>query len=178
MPTVFDPHKVHFQGLEFDSVDEFLLHIAKITGRLNRDLNKQQLNLSNGATWNGNNRSGKQKDYSTVVSVPGQTSVYFKNLESKLVSLIQEADVVVGCVAWLSSKHVLRALANKVATSIIVQKEDFCVLIRLISVWKNNAVYTNGCLGYTAQIKQRWKLPFSELTCKIWKLHQLRVCGA
>jgi hypothetical protein len=33
--------------------------------------------------------------------------------------------VVVGCVAWLSSRSVLEALARKKAVAIVVQKEDF-----------------------------------------------------
>lgn len=38
---------------------------------------------------------------------------------------IDEADAVVGCVAWLTNLKILSALASKQAASIIVQKEDF-----------------------------------------------------
>lgn len=51
--------------------------------------------------------------------------VYFKNLENHLINCIEDADVIVGCVAWLRSKPILKALANKKGVSIIVQKEDF-----------------------------------------------------
>lgn len=41
-----------------------------------------------------------------------------------MIKHINEADAVVGCVAWLTSEPILKALAKK-KTSIIVQKEDF-----------------------------------------------------
>lgn len=52
-------------------------------------------------------------------------SVYFRDIEQHLLEYIQEADVVIGCVAWLTSEPILRALALKKHVSIIVQKEDF-----------------------------------------------------
>jgi hypothetical protein len=58
-------------------------------------------------------------------SVDGLTKVYFKNLELELVNRIREADIVVGCVAWLTSKPILLELQKKKGVSIIVQKEDF-----------------------------------------------------
>lgn len=55
----------------------------------------------------------------------GCLQVYFKDLESHLIGHIRMAEAVVGCVAWLTSMPVLRALAGLQAVSIIVQKEDF-----------------------------------------------------
>jgi hypothetical protein len=63
-------------------------------------------------------------DYGTVGS-DGKTLVFFKDLENHLIHFIQEADVVLGCVAWLTSEPILRAFAAKRGVSIIVQKEDF-----------------------------------------------------
>ncbi len=53
-----------------------------------------------------------------------ETTVYFRELENHLITHIQEAGAVFGCVAWLTSIPILDALAEK-ETSIIVQKEDF-----------------------------------------------------
>ncbi len=54
-----------------------------------------------------------------------KTSVLFKNLESELIGRIDKADVILGCVAWLTSENILRSLSKKAGVSIIVQKEDF-----------------------------------------------------
>jgi len=51
--------------------------------------------------------------------------VYFKDIESHLIRHIESADVVIGCVAWLTSPAILAALSNKSGVSIIVQKEDW-----------------------------------------------------
>jgi len=50
--------------------------------------------------------------------------VYFRNLVPSLVSHIDQADVIMGCVAWLTHPEVLDALIGK-ETAIVVQKEDF-----------------------------------------------------
>lgn len=51
--------------------------------------------------------------------------VVFQGLESRLIALINEAEVVVGCVAWLTNHAILNALIERRGVSIIVQKEDF-----------------------------------------------------
>jgi hypothetical protein len=55
----------------------------------------------------------------------GGTAAYFRNLEPRLIAEIRKAEVVVGCVAWLTSEPILRALAGTGGVSIVVQKEDF-----------------------------------------------------
>jgi len=50
---------------------------------------------------------------------------FFRGCEAALCDAIDGADAVVGCVAWLTSRPVLEALARKHAVSIVVQKEDF-----------------------------------------------------
>ena len=60
-----------------------------------------------------------------AVSQDGQTAVFFRDLEHHLISLIQQSNVVLGCVAWLTSEPILQALAQIQMVSIIVQKEDF-----------------------------------------------------
>lgn len=64
------------------------------------------------------------RDFSTI-SRDRNVQVYFKNIESHLVRHIECADIVVGCVAWLTSPTILATLANKKGVSIIVQKEDW-----------------------------------------------------
>lgn len=65
--------------------------------------------------------SSTQIDYSTE---NGPIEINFKNLESKLIWRISQADMILGCVAWLTSEPILKALATK-NCSIVVQKEDF-----------------------------------------------------
>lgn len=60
----------------------------------------------------------------SIDTVDGSASVYFRNLVPSLVSHIDQADVVLGCVAWLTHPEVLDALIGK-ETAIVVQKEDF-----------------------------------------------------
>lgn len=64
------------------------------------------------------------EDNSVVDSERG-TQVYFRNIERHLLRYIDETNVVLGCVAWLTSEPILEALATKDYISIIVQKEDF-----------------------------------------------------
>ena len=64
------------------------------------------------------------EDFSTVSS-DGKVKVYFKNIEHHLLQYIQDADIVVGCVAWLTSQRILTALSKTKGVSIVVQKEDF-----------------------------------------------------
>ncbi|MBL0664006.1 phospholipase D-like domain-containing protein [Aeromonas caviae] len=63
-------------------------------------------------------------DYSDISS-SGDAHVYFRNLEKELIKRIDSADVVLGCIAWLTSEKIISALSKKQAISIIVQKEDF-----------------------------------------------------
>lgn len=61
------------------------------------------------------------RDYGVV---SGSAEVIFRNLEDRLIREIERSDIVVGCVAWLTSKRIVRAL-SRVSCCIIVQKEDF-----------------------------------------------------
>jgi len=51
--------------------------------------------------------------------------VVFRDLQPRLVAMIESYPIVVGCVAWLTSGPIIDALATRRAVSIIVQKEDF-----------------------------------------------------
>ena len=59
-------------------------------------------------------------------TVTDDTECYFKNIEKVLIKKISEADVVFGCVAWLTNTKILKALKKvKHGVRIVVQKEDF-----------------------------------------------------
>ena len=51
--------------------------------------------------------------------------VYFKDLESALVTHLRAWPYVVGCVAWLTNIKLLSVLAERKGASFVVQKEDF-----------------------------------------------------
>jgi hypothetical protein len=53
------------------------------------------------------------------------TEVYFRNIERILIQKIQNADIILGCVAWLTNKDIIDSMSNKKAVSLVVQKEDF-----------------------------------------------------
>jgi hypothetical protein len=64
------------------------------------------------------------RDYS--LTAPAQVDVIFRDLEDRLIEMISRADAIFGCVAWLTNKRILEALATKRnQISIVVQKEDF-----------------------------------------------------
>jgi len=69
------------------------------------------------------------QDYSTKIASPKMDSmeVIFRNQEQRLLKLIKEFKNggIFGCIAWLTSFPVLKALASCKNVSIIVQKEDF-----------------------------------------------------
>lgn len=64
-------------------------------------------------------------DHSVSVITQSPVHVHFRDLESHLIQYIKMYPVVVGCVAWLTSKPILDALATRKGVSIVVQKEDF-----------------------------------------------------
>lgn len=82
------------------------------------------MNLHDYRISNADGPSKSLSDYSATSS-SGDISVFFRNLESELIKRINSADVVLGCVAWLTSEKIITALSKKQAVSIIVQKEDF-----------------------------------------------------
>jgi phosphatidylserine/phosphatidylglycerophosphate/cardiolipin synthase-like enzyme len=81
-------------------------------------------NLNNLLIENADGAAEPLVDY-FAISEDAQTKALFKNLEAELIRRIEQADVVIGCVAWLTNEAILRALSEKVGVSIIVQKEDF-----------------------------------------------------
>lgn len=55
-----------------------------------------------------------------------EVTCYFRDLREHLIEHISEAEIVLGCVAWLTDRHILKALAHvSRGVNIVVQKEDF-----------------------------------------------------
>lgn len=86
----------------------------------------------------------------TTQSKDGSVVVYFDNLADHLIGHIRQSKIVVGCVAWLTSADVLRALADVPGgVSIVVQKEDFLRRdIRTRSNWKTELRRLYGALKF------------------------------
>lgn len=72
---------------------------------------------------------GTLKDYSITSTEPHFDSVeaIFKNLEPRLLDIIKQFEngAIFGCIAWLTSTPILKALSRCDNVQIIVQKEDF-----------------------------------------------------
>ena len=87
-----------------------------------------------------------------------KVEVFFDGAEERLLELIEQYEVVVGCVAWFTNFKVLNALTKCDWVSIVVQKEDFLRNDTSIShkTWARNLreAYTklNGKDGYSMNI--------------------------
>ncbi len=73
----------------------------------------------------GEGAQGQLLEDCSIQSQDGRIAVYFRNLDQHVIQEIAEADIVLGCVAWLTNFPILEALTVKRNVSIIVQKEDF-----------------------------------------------------
>jgi hypothetical protein len=51
--------------------------------------------------------------------------IVFRNHRARLLAEIRRSPVILGCIAWLTDREILRALASCTHVSIVVQKEDF-----------------------------------------------------
>lgn len=77
---------------------------------------KDKLNL--------NHRLGEDNS----VSAWGLVQLRYKSIEAYLVRLISRADMVVGCVAWVTNAAILQALGNlHYGSSLVVNKESYLV---------------------------------------------------
>jgi hypothetical protein len=77
-------------------------------------------------TWGFRDEAVREVRDNSSASADGAVKVYFRNLEAHLIQHIRDADMIVGCVAWLSNEHILRALSEVPhGVAIVVQKEDF-----------------------------------------------------
>lgn len=70
-------------------------------------------------------RTKEQTDFSCIGDNK-DIEVYFKNIENIICEKIKKHKYIVGCVAWLTNKKILKELSNKdKEVLIIVQDEDF-----------------------------------------------------
>ena len=97
---------------------------------------------------------------STIVS--GPVIVHFEDIEDRLVEFILDSSAILGCVAWLTSEPVLRALQGR-PVNLIVQKEDF--LRPDPNPWKSNlrALY-DDLVGFRESERFFWPEPVSRLS--------------
>lgn len=82
-------------------------------------------------------------------------SVYFRNLEEKLIGHIKEANSVFGAVAWLTSAPILEAMSDKEHVQIIVQKEEF--------------LKPDSKINNKADFKLKLRELYSKLKCAIFR---------
>ncbi len=80
-------------------------------------------NLNNFQLNNDGNFDTNLSDHSVETAIG--VSVYFREIENRLLKHIEDADAAFGAVAWLTNDAILNALASLSNVSIIVQKEDF-----------------------------------------------------
>lgn len=102
---------------------------------------------------------GKQNDFS-LIDENENIEVYFKNIEYQIINKIKKYDSVIGCIAWLTNKNILKALSKKKLVSIIVQEEDFL----------RPDINFNG-------IKQKFKNKMFKLYEKINKKNYISLCN-
>ena len=112
--------KINFEKI-WDKFDK------EIPNLIERDRARQGTTNLNMLTIRGDTPDHKGyplEDFKTY-SEDKKIKVVFKHLDIELHQRLDKANVVVGCVAWLTDKGVLNKLARKQGVSIIVQKEDF-----------------------------------------------------
>ncbi|QOV28815.1 hypothetical protein INT50_08980 [Vibrio diabolicus] len=90
-----------------------------------KNLNNLTGYFQTGCGFNNESRYDfKIRNYNST-SPSAQVEVIFDNITERLVSLIQQYDIAVGCVAWLTNFEILEELSRKDWTNLVVQKEDF-----------------------------------------------------
>lgn len=70
-------------------------------------------------------RDGTVYSLQAVIHESENVSVYFRNIKRHILSSIEAAKRVYGCVAWLTDLDILDALAKKEQVGIVLNKEDF-----------------------------------------------------
>ncbi|MBM9548429.1 hypothetical protein JWG40_15485 [Leptospira sp. 201903074] len=108
------------------------------------NLNNLKIKGSHGSDFSLNNHNGIFQNINV--------EVYFRELENAIISKINEADYIFGCVAWLTNFKILKALSN-CETFIIVQKEDF---LRPDAGIKSKKVY-----------KEKLRSSYNSLSCNL-----------
>lgn len=94
--------------------------------------------------------------------------VIFRNQEQKLINLINQYkdDAIFGCVAWLTSVPILKALSGCKNVQIIVQKEDFLrpdLGVRNRDKWKHELQSLYSSIG-CGLVRYEFKEPIRNLS--------------
>lgn len=84
----------------------------------------------------------------------GQIEVLFRNIKEKLRTEIEQSDVVLGCVAWLTEISILKSLSKTKGISIIIQKEEH---LNPLSAWRRRV---NDLYAQLPELK-RYQFPFT-----------------
>lgn len=71
------------------------------------------------------NRDGDDLPLRDFGITSGAVEVVFREIKQNLIKKIRSADCVFGCVAWLTDRDILKALATAQNVALVVQKEDF-----------------------------------------------------
>ncbi|BCS83174.1 putative phospholipase D/nuclease [Cotonvirus japonicus] len=66
-----------------------------------------------------NNNHKLEKNINTIIKP------FFEDIEKHLITYIENASYVIGCIAWLTNDNILEALSRKKGVKIIVNKEEF-----------------------------------------------------
>ncbi len=96
-----------------------------------KNINDLRIRHHKGTEWTADRQPKRNvnelslRDFSMDQPKSADVAVYFDKIESKIVELIQEFEVAVGAVAWLSNPKILGALRQLERVGIVVQKEDF-----------------------------------------------------
>lgn len=80
----------------------------------NFDLNKIRPIISKTSVGNNDNNPDGAK-----------ISVFFDNLEPRLLGYIRSSEYVIGCAAWLTNPDIMHELSKKKGTSIVINKEEY-----------------------------------------------------
>jgi len=81
-----------------------------------------QLNLNREEIQTDGSEGKRLQDFSCG---SGNVQAFFKNLAENVIPKIADADMVVGCMAWLTCPKILGALEKHQHVSILIQKEDW-----------------------------------------------------
>ena len=111
----------------------------------------QELDFNNIWIDNDGNYPDHIKRDNSIIDPNHNIQVYFRNLETHLIKHIEQADAILGCIAWLTSGSILDVLATKEVVSLVVQKEDFL----------------RPDMGAKSNWKNWLKSKYSALNCKI-----------
>ena len=90
-----------------------------------KSLNKLDGYLQTGCGINNESGYGFNLKNYKAYSNAAEVEVVFDDISERLIELIQQYDVAVGCVAWLTNFKILKALEKCEWANIVVQKEDF-----------------------------------------------------